>query len=298
MLFVFKLEGQFCYVEELIMKLRQYDSKSIWAHLQGEGKSIILRKDVCSSPSRPVCFHRSCGQRQRLHPEHYCSERSQGRGGYMKESMIIGTETVHTVCLRNPSHMPGQYPLLISQISFWVQLIGGFCSEFICGSEPDPLEPLSQQFSLFVSQWRAKGQHVLFIFFTQSLEGSCTQRPSVFVEITELLSGEGLIHGEHLLGVLGTDNTVKNRGLFALRNPYSSLSSWIMNVENDLDSVTLNCLSLWLMAWRRFVVHFGPSFLLHIFLTCWENGEMGLQHPPGYGMETWNQHLIFPSLDQ
>lgn len=118
MLFVFKLEGQFCYIEELTMKLCQYDSKSILAHLQWAGKSIILRKDVCSSPSRPVCFHRSCGQRQRLHPEHYWSERSRGRGGYMKESMIIGTETVHIVCLRNPSHMPGQYPLVISQISF------------------------------------------------------------------------------------------------------------------------------------------------------------------------------------
>ena len=202
------------------MKLCQYDSKSILAHLQLGGKRIVLRKDVCSRPSRPVCFRRSYGQRQQLHPEQYCSERSQGRGGSVKKSMITGTETVHTACLRNPSRMPGQCPLVISQISFWVQVTGAFCSEFICGSEPDPLEPLSQQFSLFVSQWRANGQHVLFIFFSPSLEGSCTQRHSVFVESTELLNGEeGLIHGEHPLGMLGTDHTVMNRAPFALRNP-------------------------------------------------------------------------------
>lgn len=117
-LFVFKLERQFCYIEELTMKLCQYDSKPILAHLQWVSKSIVLRKDVCSRPSRPVCFRRSYGQRQQLHPEQYCSERSQGRGRSMKKSMIIGTETVHTVCLRNPSRMPGQCPLVISQISF------------------------------------------------------------------------------------------------------------------------------------------------------------------------------------
>ena len=78
---------------------------------------------------------------------------------------------------------------------------------------------------------------------------------------------------EQLLGMLGPDNTAMNRTLFALRNPYSSLSSWIMSVEDDLDDVTLNCPSSWLMTWRRFVAHFWPSFLLHVSLTWWENGE-------------------------
>lgn len=45
-------------------------------------------------------------------------------------------------------------------------------SDFVCGSEPDPGEPLSQQFNpknmysvSSVSQWRAKNQPVLLIFF-------------------------------------------------------------------------------------------------------------------------------------
>lgn len=59
-------------------------------------------------------------------------------------------KAVHRGCLRNSSHVPAQWSLDTSQISFWIHLIGGFCSEgfvclslCVCDSETDSVETVS-----------------------------------------------------------------------------------------------------------------------------------------------------------
>lgn len=54
--------------------------------------------------------------------------------------------------------------MCLKPVLFFIQLIGDFCSEPVCGSEPDPIDPLSQQLTqrtfikhpLFERQWRER----------------------------------------------------------------------------------------------------------------------------------------------
>lgn len=122
--------------------------------------------------------------------------------------MIVNTGIVKNF---KPCSWSISFGYISNQFFFSTQLIGEFCWESVCSSEPillnhsvnNSIQRTFTECSLFVSHQRAKDQNVLYfhLFSTLRIMLGTQVLHKCVMNVTELLHGKGgLTHSKHPLG--------------------------------------------------------------------------------------------------